>query len=490
MITLSDNDLFKQQALINGQWVAPDDLPKIAVTNPATLEVIGHVPNMGVIGAKEAIESSKVALQTWKLKTAKERSQLLRNWFDLIMANQEDLAKLMTLEQGKPINEAKGEIGFAASFLEWFSEQARRIEGEVIAPPSSDRRLVTIKQGVGVCAAITPWNFPAAMITRKVGPALAAGCTMVLKPASQTPFSALALAELALRAGIPAGVFNVVTGDAESIAEEFTSNPIVRKLTFTGSTPIGAKLMAQGAAHIQKSSMELGGNAPFIVFEDADIDAAVEGALISKYRNNGQTCVCANRFYIHDTVFDAFVEKLSQKVKALKLGNGLDLSTQIGPFIDKKALDKNLELIKDAINKGAKLICGGEVAHPEGLQGHYLTPAILTDVKPTMRLSCEEIFGPVAPIMRFKDEAEVIALANDTEFGLASYFYTNDLSRTWRVGEALEYGMVGINTGLISTAEAPFGGVKQSGLGREGSQHGIEEYLDIKYLCMGIKTSN
>ncbi|MFC0180889.1 NAD-dependent succinate-semialdehyde dehydrogenase [Thorsellia kenyensis] len=485
-MTLNNPSLFKQQCLIDGKWQDASNQARIDVTNPATLEVIGSVPNMGKAETQAAIVSSKAAFDVWKTKTTKERSNLLRQWYNLIIENQEDLAKLMTLEQGKPINEAKGEVLFSASFLEWFSEQARRIEGEVIAPPSNDRRLVTIRQGVGVCAAITPWNFPAAMITRKVGPALAAGCTMVLKPATQTPFSALALAELALQAGIPAGVFNVITGDAAPIADELTHNPIVRKLTFTGSTPIGSMLMAQGASHIQKSSMELGGNAPFIVFEDADIDAAVEGALISKYRNNGQTCVCANRFYIHDSVYDVFVQKLTDKVKALKLGNGLEASTQIGPFIDQKALDKNLQFIEDAISKGAKLICGGEVAHPEGLAGHFMTPAILVDVNTSMRVSCEEIFGPIAPIMRFNSEEEVIKLANNTEFGLASYFYTKDLSRTWRVGEALEYGMVGINTGLISTAEAPFGGVKQSGLGREGSQHGIDEYLDIKYLCMGI----
>lgn len=487
MITLTDPSLFRQQALIHGNWVEASSQKTIEVTNPATLEVIGHIPSMGTEEAKQAIASSKEALVSWKQKTTKERSQLLRAWYDLIVKNQDDLAKLMTLEQGKPINEAKGEVLFAASFLEWFSEQARRIEGEVIATPSNDRRLLTIRQPVGVCAAITPWNFPAAMITRKVGPALAAGCTMVLKPASQTPFSALALAELALRAGIPAGVFNVVTGEAAPIAEEFTHNPVVRKLTFTGSTPIGSKLMSQGASHIQKSSMELGGNAPFIVFADADINAAVNGAIISKYRNNGQTCVCANRFYIHDSVFDEFVTKLTAKVEALAIGNGLDAQTQIGPFIDKRALDKNLQFIEDAIEKGATLVCGGKQVHPEGLNGYFLTPTILVNVDKTMKVSCEEIFGPIAPIMRFKEESEVIELANDTEFGLASYFYTKDLSRTWRVSEALEYGMVGINTGLISTAEAPFGGVKQSGLGREGSQHGIEEYLEIKYLCMGIE---
>jgi succinate-semialdehyde dehydrogenase / glutarate-semialdehyde dehydrogenase len=412
---------------------------------------------------------------------------LLRKWYELILANREDLGQLMTAEQGKPLAEAKGEIAFAASFIEWFAQEARRVDGDVLASPSNDRRLVTIRQPVGVCAAITPWNFPAAMITRKAGPALAAGCTMVLKPASQTPFTALALAVLAQRAGIPAGVLNVVTGDPQAIADELTSNPIVRKLSFTGSTAIGARLMEQGARNIQKLSLELGGNAPFIVFDDADLDAAVEGALISKYRNAGQTCVCANRFYVQAGIYDAFVGKLSARAQALKLGDGRAPDTQIGPLIDARALSKITALVDDARSQGANVLCGGEALalSADGVARHY-APTVLTGVTPGMRVAREEIFGPVAPVMRFTDEQDVIALANDTEFGLASYFYTRDIGRVWRVAEALEFGMVGINTGLISTAEAPFGGVKQSGIGREGSKYGIDEYLEMKYLCMQV----
>ncbi|MFC0180037.1 NAD-dependent succinate-semialdehyde dehydrogenase [Thorsellia kenyensis] len=488
MVSLLNPALFKDQALINGIWCDAQSQLRTKVINPATLEFIGSIPNMTDVETKFAIESSKNAFSVWKKYTAKERSTLLKKWYDLILINLNDLAKLITIEQGKPLVEARGEVLYGASFIEWFSEQARRIEGETIASPSNDRRLLTIRQPIGVCAAITPWNFPAAMITRKVAPALAAGCTMILKPASQTPFSALALAELALQAGIPPGVFNVITGDPSPIAHELTHNSTVRKLTFTGSTPIGSLLMAHGASHIQKSSMELGGNAPFIVFEDADIDAAVEGAIISKFRNNGQTCVCSNRFYIHTLVYDEFIQKLKAKVEALKIGNGLNDCTSIGPFIDENAFIKNKEFITDAVSKGAELICGGERIYPDGLNGFFMSPAILINVDNTMRVSCEEIFGPIAPIMQFSDEKEVILKANDTEFGLASYFYTQSLARTWRVSEALEYGMVGINTGLISTTEAPFGGIKQSGLGREGSKHGIDEYLEIKYLCMGISS--
>ncbi|WP_237179743.1 NAD-dependent succinate-semialdehyde dehydrogenase [Paraburkholderia sacchari] len=487
MLDLKDSELLRTQCLIGGAWRAARDGRVIDVTNPATGAVIASVPSMTAEETREAIDAAQAALPAWRALTAKARATLLHKWHDLMLEHQDDLARLMTAEQGKPLAEAKGEIAFAASFIEWFAEEARRVDGDVIATPASDRRLLTIRQPVGVCAAITPWNFPAAMLTRKAGPALAAGCTMVLKPASQTPFSALALVALAERAGIPAGVLNVVTGDPGPIAEELTGNPIVRKLSFTGSTGIGARLMAQGARHIQKLSLELGGNAPFIVFDDADIDAAVEGALISKYRNAGQTCVCANRFYVQAGVYDAFVDKLAMRVQALRCGDGREASTQIGPLIDARALSKVGELVADARAQGANVLCGGEplALGGDGIARHY-APTVLTHVTPAMRVAREEIFGPVAPVMRFNDEADVIALANDTEFGLASYFYTRDMGRVWRVAEALEFGMVGINTGLISTAEAPFGGVKQSGVGREGSRYGIDEYLEMKYLCMQI----
>jgi succinate-semialdehyde dehydrogenase/glutarate-semialdehyde dehydrogenase len=487
MLNLNDPDLLRTQCLIGGEWCDAPEGGAIDVTDPATGELLGTVPAMGARETREAIAAAQAALPAWRGRTALERAALLRKWYELILANQDDLGQLMTAEQGKPLAEAKGEIAFAASFIEWFAQEARRVDGDVLASPSNDRRLVTIRQPVGVCAAITPWNFPAAMITRKAGPALAAGCTMVLKPASQTPFTALALAVLAQRAGIPAGVLNVVTGDPQAIADELTSNPTVRKLSFTGSTAIGARLMEQGARNIQKLSLELGGNAPFIVFDDADLDAAVEGALISKYRNAGQTCVCANRFYVQAGIYDAFVGKLSARAQALKLGDGRAPDTQIGPLIDARALSKITALVDDARSQGANVLCGGEALalSADGVARHY-APTVLTGVTPGMRVARKEIFGPVAPVMRFTDEQDVIALANATEFGLASYFYTRDIGRVWRVAEALEFGMVGINTGLISTAEAPFGGVKQSGIGREGSKYGIDEYLEMKYLCMQV----
>jgi succinate-semialdehyde dehydrogenase/glutarate-semialdehyde dehydrogenase len=487
MLALKDPSLLRTHCLIGGKWRAAHDGRTFDVTDPATGVHLASVPAVTAAETREAIAAAQAALPAWRALTGKARSTLLRKWHDLMLEHQDDLALLMTAEQGKPLAEAKGEIGFAASFIEWFAEEARRVDGDVIATPANDRRLLTIRQPVGVCAAITPWNFPAAMITRKAGPALAAGCTMVLKPASQTPLSALALAALAERAGIPAGVLNVVTGEPQAIAEELSRNPVVRKLSFTGSTAIGARLMAQGAGNIQKLSLELGGNAPFIVFDDADLDAAIEGALVSKYRNAGQTCVCANRFYVQSGIYDAFVEKLTTRAQGLRCGDGRDPSTQIGPLIDARALAKTGELVADARAQGAKVLCGGEplALGGNGAARHY-APTVLIDVTPSMRVARDEIFGPVAPVMRFTDEADVIALANDTEFGLASYFYTRDIARVWRVAEALEFGMVGINTGLISTAEAPFGGVKQSGLGREGSKYGIDEYLEMKYLCMQV----
>ncbi|WP_287030612.1 NADP-dependent succinate-semialdehyde dehydrogenase [Pseudomonas sp. UBA6310] len=479
---LKDSTLFRQQAYIDGTWLDADNGQTISVNNPATNEVIGSVPKMGKAETRRAIEAAERALPAWRALTAKERSVKLRRWFELMMENQDDLGRLMTLEQGKPLAEAKGEIAYAASFIEWFAEEAKRIYGDTIPGHQPDKRIIVIKQPIGVTAAITPWNFPTAMITRKAGPALAAGCTMVIKPASQTPYSALALMELAERAGIPKGVLSVVTGSAGDIGGELTSNPVVRKLSFTGSTEIGRQLMAECAKDIKKVSLELGGNAPFIVFDDADLDAAVEGALISKYRNNGQTCVCANRLYIQDGVYDAFVEKLKVAVAKLKVGNGMDDGVTTGPLIDDKAVAKVKEHIEDALSKGAQVVSGGK-AHSLG--GTFFEPTILVNVPKDAKVSKEETFGPLAPLFRFKDEAEVIAMANDTEFGLASYFYARDLSRVFRVAEALEYGMVGINTGLISTEVAPFGGVKASGLGREGSKYGIEDYLELKYLCLG-----
>lgn len=480
---LSDPHLFRQQAYIDGGWQDADSGRTIVVTDPATGEALGSVPGMGRGETRRAIEAAERALPGWRALTAKERGQKLRRWFELIMQHQDDLARLMTLEQGKPLAEARGEITYAASFIEWFAEEAKRVYGDTIPGHQADKRLLVIKQPVGVTAAITPWNFPAAMITRKAGPALAAGCTMVVKPASQTPFSALALAELADRAGIPRGVLNVVTGSAGEIGAELTGNPTVRKLSFTGSTEIGRQLMAECARDIKKVSLELGGNAPFIVFDDADLDAAVEGALLSKYRNNGQTCVCANRLYVQDAVYDVFVEKLRMAVMQLKVGNGLEEGVALGPLIDSKALAKVEEHIADAVQRGARLVTGGK---PHALGGTFFEPTILADVPHEARVAREETFGPLAPVFRFHDEAEVIGKANDTEFGLASYFYARDLGRVFRVAEALEYGMVGINTGLISNEVAPFGGVKASGLGREGSKYGIEEYLEIKYLCLSV----
>ncbi|VUS56868.1 NADP-dependent succinate-semialdehyde dehydrogenase [Klebsiella grimontii] len=480
---LNDPTLFRQQAMINGRWRDASSKETLVVTNPANGQQLGSVPKMGVGETHEAIDAAARALPAWRALTAKERSSILRRWFELMMEHQDDLARLMTLEQGKPLAEAKGEISYAASFIEWFAEEGKRIYGDTIPGHQADKRLLVIKQPIGVTAAITPWNFPSAMITRKAGPALAAGCTMVLKPASQTPFSALALAELANRAGIPEGVFNVVTGSGSEVGGELTGNPLVRKLSFTGSTEIGRQLMEQCAKDIKKVSLELGGNAPFIVFDDADLDKAVEGALASKFRNAGQTCVCANRLYVQDGVYDRFAEKLQQAVSKLQIGDGLQPNVTIGPLIDEKAIAKVQEHIADALGKGARVVTGGKVHE---LGGNFFQPTILVDVPGDAKVAKEETFGPLAPLFRFKDEADVIAQANDTEFGLAAYFYARDLSRVFRVGEALEYGIIGINTGLISTEVAPFGGVKSSGFGREGSKYGIEDYLEIKYMCIGL----
>lgn len=483
---LTDIKLFKQQAYINGAWVNAVKQEAYSIYNPATHELLGAVPNMGAADTQNAIHAAEAALPAWRALTAKERANRLRRWFELMMANQEELAHLMTLEQGKPLTEARGEIAYAASFVEWFAEEAKRVYGETIPGHQADKRIVVIKQPIGVTAAITPWNFPSAMITRKAAPALAAGCTMVLKPAPQTPFSALALAELATQAGIPAGVFNVVTADVDhsrQVGDVMCSSPIVRKLSFTGSTAVGMKLMEQCAPTIKKLSLELGGNAPFIVFDDADVEAAVQGAIISKYRNAGQTCVCANRLYVQEGIYEKFAEKLAVAVQKLKVGNGLEEGVTTGPLIDEKAVSKVEKHLADALSKGAQVLTGGQ---RHALGGTFFEPTVITEAKPGMLLAKEETFGPLAPLFRFRDETEVIQMANDTEFGLAAYFYARDLGRVWRVAEALEYGMVGINTGLISTEVAPFGGVKSSGLGREGSHHGIDEYLELKYLCMNI----
>jgi len=481
-LPLKDPTLFRQQCFIDGQWADADSGKSVAVTNPATGETLGTIPNMGTAETRRAIEAANAAWPAWRKKTAKERAVILRKLFNLMMENQEDLAILMTAEQGKPLAESKGEIAYAASFIEWFAEEGKRTYGDVIPTFAGDKRIIVQKEPVGVVAAITPWNFPSAMITRKAGPALAAGCPIVIKPATQTPFSALALAELAQRAGIPAGVFNVVTGSAREIGGEMTANPIVRKLTFTGSTEIGKLLLSQCAQTIKKTSMELGGNAPFIVFDDADLDAAVEGAIASKYRNTGQTCVCANRLLVQDGVYDAFAAKLAAAVGRLKVGDGLKGETQQGPLIDEKAVAKVEEHIADAVKKGARIIAGGK---RHALGGTFFEPTILADVTSEMMVAREETFGPVAPLFRFKNEDEAIRMANDTEFGLAAYFFSRDIGRIWKVAEQIEYGMVGINTGLISTEVAPFGGVKESGLGREGSKYGIEDYLVVKYLCLG-----
>jgi succinate-semialdehyde dehydrogenase/glutarate-semialdehyde dehydrogenase len=482
-LKLADPKLLRNQCYIAGRWADADSGRTIAVTNPATGELLGTVPNLGAAETRRAIEAANAAWPAWRATTAKERSAILRKWAELMMANQEDLAVIMTAEQGKPLTESRGEIAYAASFIEWFAEEGRRVYGDTIPGHQPDKRIVVIKQPVGVCAAITPWNFPAAMITRKVGPALAAGCTMVSKPASATPFSALALAELAERAGVPKGVFSVVTGSAAAVGGEMTANPLVRKVTFTGSTEVGKVLLEQCARTVKKTSMELGGNAPFIVFDDADLDAAADGAIASKYRNAGQTCVCANRILVQDTVYDAFAAKLADRVAKFKVGNGLEPGVTIGPLIDEAAVKKVEEHVSDALAKGAKVVTGGK---RHSLGGLFFQPTILANVDPSMKVTKEETFGPVAPLFRFKTDDDAIRLANDTEFGLAAYFYARDLARVWRVAEGLESGIVGINTGLISTAEAPFGGVKESGLGREGSKYGIEDYLEVKYLCMSV----
>jgi succinate-semialdehyde dehydrogenase / glutarate-semialdehyde dehydrogenase len=483
MLKLKDPTLLRQQAYVDGGWTDADGRASRGVSNPATGERLGTVPDMGAAEARRAIEAAHKAFPLWAAKTAKERAVVLRRWFDLMMANQDDLAVLMTAEQGKPLAESKGEIAYAAAFIEWFAEEGKRLYGDVIPGHQGDKRILVLRQPIGVVAAITPWNFPAAMITRKAGPALAAGCTFVCKPAMQTPYSALAMAELAARAGVPAGVLNVVTGNAAAIGGEMTSNPVVRKITFTGSTEIGKRLMAQSAGTLKKLSLELGGNAPFIVFDDADLDAAVEGALASKYRNTGQTCVCANRLLVQSGVYEAFTRKLVEAVGKLRIGNGLEGPTDQGPLIDRNALTKVEEHIADAVQKGARVVHGGK---RHALGGTFFQPTVLTEVTPKMLVAREETFGPVAPLFRFDTEAEAVRMANDTEFGLAAYFYTRDLARSWRVAEALEYGIVGLNTGIISTEVAPFGGVKESGMGREGSKYGILDYTELKYLCTGL----
>jgi succinate-semialdehyde dehydrogenase/glutarate-semialdehyde dehydrogenase len=481
-IVLKDSTLFREACYLDGVWIGGSPGSVIEVDNPATGATLGTVPRLGRAETRAAIDAAARAFPGWRRKTAKERAMVMRRWFELMIANQEDLAQLMTAEQGKPIVESRGEVAYAASFLEWFGEEAKRVYGDTIPGHQPDKRIVVVKEPIGVVACITPWNFPLAMITRKAGPAIAAGCTVVLKPASQTPFSALALAELAERAGVPKGVLNVITGSASEIGGELTSSPAVRKLSFTGSTETGKLLMAQCAATVKKLSLELGGNAPFIVFDDADLDAAVEGAMASKYRNTGQTCVCANRLLVHDTVYDAFAAGLAAAVKKLNPAFGTDASATQGPLIDDKAVEKVESHIANATSKGARVLVGGK---RHALGGRFFEPTILVDVTPAMAVAREETFGPVAPLFRFQTEDEAIALANDTEFGLAAYFYGRDIGRIWRVAEALEYGIVGINTGIISTEVAPFGGVKESGLGREGSKYGLEEFLEIKYLCLG-----
>ncbi|MBC93280.1 MAG: succinate-semialdehyde dehydrogenase I [Rhodospirillaceae bacterium] len=479
---LADSKLFRQKCYVNGDWIDADDGNTIDVTNPVDNSIIGTIPKLGSEETRRAIEGAEKAQRNWRQLTGKERSTILRNWYNLMMENQEDLAILMTIEQGKPLNESRGEILYAASFIEWFAEEGKRVYGDTIPGHQRDKRIVVLKEPIGVCAAITPWNFPSAMITRKAGPALAAGCSMVVKPATSTPYSALAMAELAERAGVPPGVLSVVTGGSSDIGGELTSNPIVRKLTFTGSTEVGRKLIEQCAGTIKKVSMELGGNAPFLVFDDADLDEAVEGAMASKYRNTGQTCVCANRILAQDGIYDEFTEKLADAVKNLKVGNGLEDGVTQGPLIDMAAVEKVEQHITDAVSKGARIVVGGD-RHAMG--GTFFQPTLLVDVTPTMEVTREETFGPLAPIYRFKTDEEGIKLANDTEFGLAAYFYARDVNRIWKVAEELESGIVGINTGLISTEVAPFGGVKESGIGREGSHYGLDDYLEIKYLCYG-----
>jgi succinate-semialdehyde dehydrogenase/glutarate-semialdehyde dehydrogenase len=481
---LRDPGLLRTQACIGGTWI--DGAASYAVRNPANGGHLADVPDMGAAETRRAIDVANAALPAWRALTGKERAAVLRRWFELITANADDIAAIMTAEQGKPLAEARGEVAYAASFVEWFAEEAKRVYGDTMPAPTNDRRLIVLKQPIGVAAAITPWNFPAAMITRKVAPALAAGCTVVVKPAEQTPLTALALAELAHRAGFPAGVINVVTGSAASaplIGGELTSNPTVRKLSFTGSTEVGRLLMAQCAPTLKKVSLELGGNAPFIVFDDADVDAAVDGAMASKYRNAGQTCVCANRLLVQEGIYEAFAAKLAERVKALKVGAGTEAGVNQGPLIDAAALEKVEAHVADALAKGARVLTGGK-RHARG--GTFFEPTVLADVTPEMRCAREETFGPVAPLFKFRDEAEAIRLANATEYGLAAYFYARDVARVWRVAEALEYGMVGINVGIIANEVAPFGGVKQSGIGREGSRYGIEEYLELKYLCLSV----
>jgi succinate-semialdehyde dehydrogenase / glutarate-semialdehyde dehydrogenase len=480
--TLADAALLKQQCYVDGRWIGADDGASTEVKNKATGAVLGTVPRCGAAETRRAIDAAKAAFPAWAAKPAKERGKILRRLADLMVANTEDLGRLMTAEQGKPLAEAKGEVGYAASFYEWFGEEGRRLYGDLIPSAQPDKRLFAMRQPVGVVGAITPWNFPAAMITRKAGAALAAGCTIVIKPAESTPFSALAQAELAARAGVPAGVFNVVTGRAAAIGGELTSNPRVAKITFTGSTEIGKLLMQQCAGTVKKVSLELGGNAPFIVFDDADLDAAITGAIASKYRNTGQTCVCANRLLVQAGIYDAFVAKLIEATRKLRVGDGLAGPTEQGPLIDANAVLKVEEHIADALAKGAKLVLGGK---RHALGRTFFEPTILTDVTPAMKVAREETFGPVAPIFRFASEADALRMANDTEFGLAAYFYTRDISRAWRVAEGLEYGIVGLNTGIISTEEAPFGGWKESGIGREGSRYGILDFTELKYLCLG-----
>lgn len=482
MLQLKNPGLLRQQCYINGQWRDARDGRKDPVHNPATGELLGTVPNMGAKEAREAIEAAQAAWAGWRALTAKRRGEILRVWYQLMIDHTDDLARIMTAEQGKPLAESRGEVAYGAGYFEWYAEEGKRAYGETIPGPAADKRIVVTREPIGVCAAITPWNFPSSMITRKAAAALAAGCPFVVKPAPETPFSALALAVLAEEAGVPAGVFSVLTGDAVAIGGEMTGNPIVRKLSFTGSTEVGRLLYAQCAPTIKKLSLELGGNAPFIVFDDADLDAAVEGAMICKYRNTGQTCVCANRIYVQDGVYDEFARRLKKAVGTLKVGNGMDEGVNQGPLIDEAALRKVQSHVEDALAKGGHVLTGGK---PHALGGTYFEPTILTDVTAGMKCATEETFGPVAPLFRFTDEAQVIQLANATEYGLAAYFYSRDIGRVWRVAEALEYGMVGVNAGVVSNPAAPFGGVKQSGLGREGSAHGLDDYLVIKYLCLG-----
>jgi succinate-semialdehyde dehydrogenase/glutarate-semialdehyde dehydrogenase len=482
---LADPSLFRNQAYIDGAWVDADNQARFKVNNPANGSILGEVPDMGTAETARAIAAANAAWPAWRAKTAKERAAILRKWFELILENQADLAQIMTAEQGKPLAEANGEVIYGASFIEWFAEEGKRLYGDVIPQPMNDRRLVVIKQPIGVVGAITPWNFPNAMITRKTAPALAAGCPIVLKPAEQTPYSALALAVLAERAGFPKGVFNIVTcdiGNAPKVGSEMTGNPLVRKITFTGSTEVGRLLMRQSSEQIKKVSLELGGNAPFIVFDDADLEQAVDGAMASKFRNAGQTCVCANRILVQDGIYDKFAQKLVEKVKTMKVGAGTEAGVNIGPLIDAQGFDKARDHVADAVAKGARVEVGG---NPHALGGTFFEPTVLTGVNTTMKVTREETFGPVAPLFRFKTEAEAIQMANDTEFGLAGYFYSRDIGRVWRVAEALEQGIVSVNVGAFSNEMAPFGGVKQSGIGREGSKYGIEDFVVIKYICMG-----